>query len=133
MIALLRKVFIEDFWWKVFALVLAVLIWLTVTFASQKEVGTEPRVFLNLPVTVVSTSEDVRNFKVSPKEVDVVVQGDFKIVQRLQDKDIRVMVDLTGVAAAHDLRKHLEVSVPVGVTCTRVAPESVQVIFPPDR
>ena len=36
MIAFLRNLFFEDFWLKLFSLALAVLIWLTVTFASQK-------------------------------------------------------------------------------------------------
>ena len=133
MIAVLRNLFVEDFWWKLFALALAVLIWLTVTFASQKEIGTDRRVFLNLPVAVLSSTEDVRNFKVSPNEVVVTVQGDAKTLQNLQSKDLRAMVDLTGVGAARDLRKRVEVSVPAGITHTRVMPGEVQVIFPPDR
>jgi hypothetical protein len=133
MIALLRNLVLEDIWLKLFSLALAVLIWLTVTFASQKEAGTTPRVFFNLPVKVFSSTEDVRNFKVSPNGVIVTVQGDAKTVQDLQNKDIRAMVDLTGVAVARDLHKRVEIAVPAGVTCMRVVPEEVQVIFPPDR
>jgi YbbR domain-containing protein len=133
MIAFLRNLLLEDFWLKLFSLALAALIWFTVTFVSQKEVRTDTRVFFNLPVTVLSAAEDVRNFKVSPSEVQVTVQGDGGILQNLQSKDIRVMVDLTGVAAAHELRKRVEVSAPAGVTHLRVTPEEVQVIFPPDR
>jgi len=133
MIKFLRHLFIEDFLLKLFSLMLAVVVWLIVTFASQKEAGTTPRIFYNLPVTVLSSSEDVRNFKVSPNEVIVTVQGDAKTVQNLQSKDIRAAVDLTGVAAARDLHKRIEVSVPAGVAFIRVAPEEVQVIFPPDR
>jgi YbbR domain-containing protein len=133
MIAFLRNLLLEDIWLKLFSLALAVLIWLTVSFASQKETGNSPRIFYNLPVTVLSTAEDVRDFKVSPNGVIVTVQGDANIVQNLQSKDIRPIVDLTGVAAARDLRKRVEVAVPAGVTCMRVVPEEVQVIFPPDR
>ena len=133
MIAFLRNLLLEDFWLKLFSLALAALIWFTVTFVSQKGVRTDTRVFLSLPVTVLSAAEDVRNFKVSPDEVEVTVQGEAETLQNLQSKDIRVMVDLTGVAAARELRKRLEVSVPAGVTYLRVAPEEVQIIFPPDR
>ncbi len=133
MIAFLRNLLLEDFWLKLFSLALAALIWFTVTFVSQKEVRTDTRVFLSLPVSVVSSADDVRNFKVNPDEVEVTVQGDVEILQNLQSKDIRAMVDLTGVAAAHELRKRVEVSVPAGVTFLHVAPEEVQVIFPPDR
>jgi YbbR domain-containing protein len=133
MIKFLRHLFLDDFLLKLFSLVLAVVVWLIVTFASQREAGTTPRVFYDLPVTVVSSAEDVRNFKVSPNQVIVTVQGDAKTVQNLQSKDVRAMVDLTGVAAARDLRKPVEVSVPAGVTCMSVAPDEVQVVFPPDR
>jgi YbbR domain-containing protein len=133
MIAFLRNLLFEDFWLKLFSLVLAVLIWLTVTFASKKEVGTESRVYSNLPVTILASAEDVHNFKVSPREVEIMVRGDPKTLQSLQSKDIRAAVDLTGVAAARDLRRRIEVSVPAGVTYLRVAPEEVQVIFPPGQ
>jgi YbbR domain-containing protein len=133
MITLLRNLVLEDFWLKLFSLVLAVLIWLTVTFASQKEVWTDQRIFSHLPITILAAAEDVHNFRVSPSEVDVMVQGDRKVLQNLQGKDIRAMVDLTGVAAAHDLRKRIEVSVPAGITHIRVAPEEALVVFPPER
>ena len=133
MITFLRHLFLEDFLLKLFSLALAVVVWLIVTFASHKQAWTAPRVFYNIPVTVLSSVEDVRNFKASPNEVIVTVEGDAKILQNLQSKDVRAMVDLTGVVAARDLRKRIEVSVPAGVTCLSVAPEEVQVNFPPDR
>jgi hypothetical protein len=133
MITFLRHLIFEDFLLKLFSLALAVLVWLTVTFVSQKDVWTDKRVFSSLPVTVLATVEDVHNFKLSPSEVAVTVQGDLKTLQNLQSKDIRAIVDLTGVGAARDLRKRIEVSVPAGVTHIRVMPEEVQVIFPPDR
>ncbi len=133
MIAFLRHLVVEDFWLKLFSLALAVLIWLTVTFASQKEVGTEIRGLSNLPVAVMSSTEDVHNFRVSPNEVEVTVQGDPRTVQNLDSKDIQVSVDLTRIGPARDLRKPVRVSVPAGVTLTRVAPDAVQIIFPPER
>jgi hypothetical protein len=133
MITLLRKLVFEDAGWKLFSLALAVLVWLTVTFVSQKDVWTDKRVFSHLPVTVLASAEDVHNFKVNPTEVEVIVQGDSRTLQNLQSKDIRPMVDLTGVGVARELRKRIEVAVPAGVTPMRVAPEEVQVIFPPDR
>jgi YbbR domain-containing protein len=133
MIKFLRHIFLEDFFLKLFSLLLAVVVWLIVTFASQKEAGITPRVFSSLPVRVLSSTEDVRGFKVSPNAVEITVQGNAKVLQNLQSKDIRAVVDLTGVAAARDLHKPVEVSVPAGVAFIRVAPEEVQVIFPPDR
>ncbi len=133
MIPLLRHIFVEDFWWKVFSLVLAILIWVTVTFASQREPGSAPRVFSDVPVAVVSSAEDVRAFKVSPTVVDVTVRGAADALQNLRSKDIRAMVDLTGVTAAGEMREPVIVAVPAGITFMGAAPQEVQVVFPPER
>jgi len=133
MIASLRNLIFGDFWLKLFSLALAVLVWLTVTFVSQRDVRPDERVFSHLRITVFAATEDVRNFRVSPNEVQVVVQGDAQALQTLQSKDIRARVDLTGVTTAHELRKRVEVSVPPGIAYRRVMPGEVQIIFPPDR
>ena len=128
----------HDFLLKVFSLALAVLIWFTVT-EIQKEASPLPhltmnsdvKTFSNLPVVVMSSAQDVRNFKVNPNTVEVTVQGDAKILKELSSKDIRVIVDLTGIEGTGGLRKRIEVSTPSGVTHKRVEPEEVEVRFPP--
>jgi len=139
MIPFLRKLILEDFWLKLFSFVLAVLTWFTVSSMANQGMPSAPRLpatseelaLFNLPVVILSSAQDVRSFRVSPSEVEVTVRGDPKIVETLQGKDIRVLVDLTGIGAAHDLRKRIEVSTPPGITHVRVSPEEVQVIFPP--
>ncbi len=140
MIAYLRHLFFYDFWLKLFSLTLAVLIWITVSLAIQKEVSpaagltltTPGRVtFYHLPVVVLSSASDVRTFKVNPKEVEVTVEGDTKRLQSLQPQDIRVIVDLTGIESARELTKRIEVSTPAGITHVLVAPQEVQIIIPP--
>ncbi len=140
MIALLQYLVFKDFWLKLFSFVLAVLMWFTVRAIALKNEGgpiapisvavPEKLALSNLPVIVMSSAEDVRSFRVNPKEVDLVVQGDPKVLKNLQKSEIRVLVDLSGIGAAHDLRKRIEVSTPAGITHVRVDPEEVQVIFP---
>lgn len=139
MIGLLRDLILRDFWLKLFSLALAVLIWLTVSFAIKKEgspvvsltLVPEERTFSNLPVMVMSAAADVRNIKVRPDTVEVTVRGDAKIIRELRGKDIRVMVDLTGIETAQDLKKRIEVTTLAGISLVRVVPEHVQVMFPP--
>ena len=138
MMRVLRHLILEDFWLKLFSLVLAVLTWLTVSFAIQKEASPmsalnfaiPERTFFNLPVVVMSSAEDVRNFKVTPNEVAVTVQGEAKTLHSLQSKDIRALVDLTGLEAAGNVTKRIEVSTPAGVTHVHVVPPEVKVLFP---
>jgi len=135
----LRDLIFKDFWLKLFSLALAVLIRLTVSLAIEKEVTPIPnlafqnarRTFFALPISVLSSAQDVHNFKVDPSEVEVMVEGDAQRLERLQAKDIRVIVDLTGIESAADLRKRVDISAPVGVTPVRIAPEQVRVIVPP--
>jgi YbbR domain-containing protein len=138
MIAFLRNLFFGDLALKLFSLVIALLIWLVVDVAIRRQVSPTDslkllhveRTLTHLPVVVMSSAEDVRSFQVDPKEVDVTVRGDPKVVQDLRSQDIRVIVDLTGIEAAHELAKRIEVSTPAGVTFSRVVPDQVKVVFP---
>jgi YbbR domain-containing protein len=139
MISFLRQLFLEDFWLKLFALILAVLIWLTVSLAIRKEVSPVPaapaqntaeRVFFNLPVVVYSLAEDVHSFRVNPQEVSVTVQGERKALETLRGQDIGVTVNLTHLDGT-PLRKRIDVSTPVGIMHVRVEPPEVEVLLPP--
>jgi len=139
MIRFLQDAIFKDLWLKLFSLALAVLAWFTVDVAIRnstlpiRSLSSAPlrRTTFSVPVAVMSSAEDVRSVKVNPKEVEVTVQGEGKILEQLHAKDIRVIVDLTGIEAAHDLKQRIEVSTPAGVTHVKVDPEEVQVIFPP--
>jgi hypothetical protein len=137
-IGLIRHLVFHDFWLKLFSLVLAVLTWLTVTFNSQRDPSgisafsapVPERTLFNLHVVVMSSAEDVRNFKVIPNEVAVTVQGEARSLATLQAKDIRVLVDLTGMQATGNVTRRIEVSTPTGITHAQVIPPEVRVIFP---
>jgi YbbR domain-containing protein len=135
----LRHLVLNDVWLKLFSVALAALVYFTINLASRNELSPVVSLplaaarqvsFANLPVLVMSPAEDVRSVRISPKEVEVTVEGDSKILSKLKAQDIRVLVDLTRIQAAHDLRERLEVSAPPGVTLVRVDPEEVQVIYP---
>jgi YbbR domain-containing protein len=139
MIAPLRNLLLKDLPLKLFSLVMAILIYCAIYFvAIRNEVPSLPslasavdvRTFFNLPVLVVSSAADVRDFKVAPETVAVTVQGDPRTLVRLGDNDIRALVDLTGIRSATDLRAHIEVSTPDGVTHVHIVPSEVRVIFP---
>lgn len=138
MIAFLRHLFLHDLPLKLFALAMAILIWATVQFAIRKGItgvtqsGAQVmRTFQDLPVLVVSTAADVRAFRVNPARVDVTVRGEKEIMRQLVEKELRVTVDLSEIASAHDLRKHVDVAMPPGVALVSVAPPDVDVVVPP--
>jgi YbbR domain-containing protein len=135
MMSFFRHLFLRDFGLKLFSLFLAVLIWLPISFAIQQQsspmgaLGLAPksRTFSNLPIVVVSSTLDARQFKATPSEVQVTVQGHGAMLENLQNTEIRAMVVFTGTEAGPDTAKKVEVSTPPGITCTKVVPAEVQI------
>jgi YbbR domain-containing protein len=141
MIRAIRSFILHDFWLKLFSLVLAVFIWLTVWFVRRGDAplrfltnDAHPQTYYNVPVLVVSSAAEPRGFRVDPSVVTVTVRGDKKAMQKLQPKDIRVVVDLTGIEeAARGLRKRVDVTTPTGTSPVQVEPSEVEVIVPSSR
>ncbi len=148
MILLLRNILFRDFWLKVFSLVLATLIWLTVwLFFIRQDVSpagmlsnarSEQRTFYNIPVLVMSAAADVRNFKVSPGEVAITVRGEPQKLEALEKRrhadpsarDIRALVDLTGIEPARGTRKKIVVTTPADITFEQADPDEVEILEP---
>jgi YbbR domain-containing protein len=126
----------KDFGWKLFSFFLALGIWLTVhqiyeepkTAAAQ--IAGDKVTYGNLPVLVVSTAEDVRDFRVVPAAVSVTVSGSPEAMAVLQANQIRAVVDLTDIESGRESRRKVEVSTPPGVTLVSVEPSRVGVIVP---
>ena len=136
----LSDLLFKDFLLKLFSLMLAVLIWFTVSIAIRNENAliTAGGVPANLPtrdfyvpVLVVSEAADVRQAHVNPSHVEVTVRGEPDALEKLTDKDVRVLVDLTDIESARGVRKKVEVSTPPGVAHVKVFPEEVEIVVPP--
>ena len=133
----LRDWFLKDLGWKLFSVVLAVTIWVTV-YKVREESGNpiapivgDKLTYDDLPVQVVSTTADVHNFRVMPNTIAVTVSGPPDVMAVLQANQIRALVDLTGIESAKKLRRRVDVSMPPGVTLVSIKPSSVDVIVPP--
>jgi len=135
----MRDLFIKDWGWKLFSLILAAGIWLTVhNIEEPKETATSasgsPVTYGNLPVFIVAAAADVHLYHVTPSTVSVTVSGSPDAIAVLQANQIRATVDLTGIESAKDLKdlkRPVEVSAPTGITLVRVEPQKVGVVNPP--
>jgi YbbR domain-containing protein len=128
---------VEDFGWKIFSLVLAVAIWLTVhkilleSALPAVNPGGSTLTCGNLPVLIVATAADVHLYRVAPESVKVTVTGSPEAIAVLQANQIRATVDMTGIDSAKDLKRSVDVSVPSGITVLNVEPARVGIIVPP--
>jgi hypothetical protein len=122
----------QNLGWKLLSLVLAVVIWLTIKALSSEQGQTE-KMFINLPIQIVSGTADVRAFTVEPDIARVTVRGRPGSISRLTEREIRVLVDITSADFNYSFRRHLDVSVPNGITVIRIEPAEVQLTPPPKR
>jgi YbbR domain-containing protein len=136
----MRDWFIKDFGWKIFSVVLAVAIWLTINKIlgeglgySTTSIGGTMQTYDNLPVLIVSRAADVRDFHVKPAAVAVTVRGSHDDIAKLQTGQIRVFVDLTGIESAQQLQRRVDVSMPSGLTLVGVEPSEVDIVVPPPK
>ena len=133
----MRNWFTNDLGWKLFSVILAVGIWMTVhKILGGGEnpvalvVGEKQFTYHDLPVYVVSRAADVRLFHVAPENVSVTVSGSVTAITALRPEDVRVVVDLTGIESAKELSRRVDVSLPPGIRFVNVTPASVSVLVP---
>lgn len=125
-----RNILFRNFGWKLLSLALAVVIWLTIKTISAEQGQTE-RMFVNLPIQIVSGTADVRTFRVDPITVNVTVKGRPGAVTRMVERELRPIVDLTSADITSPFRRHVDIIVPNGITVVRFEPTEVQITPPP--
>ena|ERR1700722_5588741 len=129
-----REWLTEDFNWKLFSVVLAVVVWLTV-HKIRDEPGAPgllavPNTFSNVPVLAVSATADVHDAHVAPNAISITISGAPDLIAVLQTNQLHAIVNLTGIDSAHDLKRHVDVTLPPGVTLLNVDPPEVTVAIP---
>ena len=138
---MMRDFFIKDVGWKLFSLLLAATIWLTVnrilheTSTPLPDTSILPVTYGSLPVTVVSATADVRSFHVLPVTVKVTVTGPASAMGILQADQLHATVNLTSIAPGRGQFLPVEISAPAKVAVTSIDPDKVLVIVPspPDK
>ena len=139
----MRDLFIKDIGWKLFSLVLAAAIWLTVhrilneTNRSVPDAGgpsvqAVPRTvtYDNLPITPLSATADVRAFHIAPTTVKVVVTGPDSVMSTLQADQLHASVNIAGAGLSRGLMLPVEISLPSKVAVVSIEPDRVLVIIP---
>jgi hypothetical protein len=101
-----KDVILNNFAWKVTALVLATAVWLTFKWERHGEALelrtpdsllklTSSADFVGLPVRVLKSPGDFREFRLSPNTIDVTIAGESALLKKLRGSDLLAFVDVT--------------------------------------
>jgi YbbR-like protein len=127
----------NNFWLKLFSLVLATLIWFVISSnfrSAETPVNIAPfspkgSKDFRRPVVVMMPAKNVQPFQVDPGEVTVKVLGDQTVLNKLRDDDIEVYVNLMNVQNPQGSFR-VEVAAPRELTIQQVWPAHVYVKSP---
>jgi hypothetical protein len=133
-----REWMTKDLTWKLFSLILAVGLWITIhnlrdtpatavtPFATASTVT-----FTNIPVFAVSASADVHSAQIVPITVAVKVSGPSDAIAVLQGIKLHATVNLKGIESVRGQLLDVDVSTPPGVTLNSIDPPQVSVTISP--
>ena len=124
---LFRRVFLEDWLIKIVALLITFGLWFGVTGlraptdARLRRVALKPRVLNNVEVT-----------NISAQEVDLLVTGDQRKIDRIKEQDLTVALDLTDSAASGERTiqitpENAAVDLPNGIALKEIQPNRIAV------
>jgi hypothetical protein len=123
-----RDLVLRNFWLKISAMALAIVVWFTFSTGELTIPMTErilpyasSRKFVRHPVMVARPGGDIREFRLEPDEVDIILTGEELVLKRIRGEEIYAFVDPTGVKDAGLVRVQV------------VGPAEVRAeAFPPD-
>ena len=129
---MIRDLLLKDWGWKMFSLLLAAAIWLTVHRILEPENAllagrTSIVTFDTLTVQPVSSTSDVRFYRVMPSVVRVTVSGPPEVMDKLQQSQVEAEVNLTTAVGA---TAPVDIITPANVTLVSVEPQTVSIRAP---
>jgi hypothetical protein len=113
----IRPLIFHHFWLKLFSVVLAVLIWLTVRGTS----GETTRTFPNRPILVLTDTSQHPTVAINPTEASITVRGPLSLLQEITDYDINVFVRLAD-RSQFSGELPIRVHVPSGASVVLITP-----------
>ena len=131
----LRELILQNFWLKLFSLLLAILIWFAIRVFWIEGGNRQPqssivnpisRQLFRLPVRVLNKPGDTRIFKVDPDEVSVSITGEAAVLRDITPRNIFIYVDVASMRSSRETNQQVKVDVPKEITAD-VVPRTVNV------
>jgi hypothetical protein len=126
-----RGYLLDNAGWKLAALLLASLIWLTIRKAhddpSANLAGGESRLLGPIPITVLTAAADTRTYRVRPAQTTVALRGHPEDLRALQPGVLEAYVSLLDTQDSRRVRRRVQLHLPPGLMAERIDPAEVEV------
>lgn len=133
----LRHFLSHNRWQKLFALLLATLVWFTVRQGVDRNSGPAYRTFVGVPIRVLTLASDLDQFRVAPSEVTVMLRGKPDSLAQLTTRSVEAYVNLADPVAtpgkALVVHVNAEGAEVVSVSPATVSIERIASAAPPPR
>lgn len=115
----------KDWKLKLLSLVLAVMLWYTVS-----EIG-EPKKDISITLSVSHVAKDTAIMKIDPEKVIITVSGRVSILKDIKDDDVRISVNLNGAKEGENIfpLTKANVTIPRGVEVEEIKPSTAKVVI----
>lgn len=132
----MRKLILENIWWKLFSLVLATLVWLAINTSNERNKAEEKlspvitvstRTLPSVPITLMMAPGNTNQFHLNPSTIAVEVSGGPDALEKLQADQINAFVDVTHIEEEKEVSKDIQVQAPRGFVIKSFKPPRTSV------
>lgn len=137
----MREFLLNNFLWKLTALMLAVIVWLSMQDEAPQtqtqsiatrinpSAAISTRDIVSHPITIRKPATDTREYRLEPLMVSLTLSGDLEKLKALQGRDVEASVDLSLVrTGSSPTNLTVKVTLPgTGITLDKVQPETIRV------
>jgi hypothetical protein len=130
-----RNNILNNFWWKLFSLLLAALTWLTIQTVLERD-----QTLVQSPITTVSSREfplvslhlmsstfNTNRFRTIPPDVTVELSGSEDVLKGVDAKEITAFVEVADIGDEKLTRRDVHVVPPKNLKLAGVRPPNVSV------
>jgi hypothetical protein len=126
-----RNLFLHNLGWKLFSLLIAMLVWNTYHLTGGSWLGrvlagdTKNANYVGFRPRILTRQGETRQFRTRPEQVEITVSGAPADIDRLEVKDILAFVDAQEFKEGDTNSLPVTVRVGLGYNVTRIVPERV--------
>jgi len=121
----MRELFLANFWMKIAAVAMAIILWFFVTSKGQSEVS------LDIPIELKNMPKGFESIRQSTKTVSVSIRGQERLIRTMKASDVRAYADLSKAKKGRGTYyiNNADVKLPPTMAVTSLSPSSLQIIL----